>query len=228
VKKFLFVTFLVSSILALLFFIAYQNYIVKGVVNNIPFIGFIVSASIAVLTGLFALIRFMRKRSLVGGLFMTTTIATLCYFIASKLLAQPAAATIPYNTALANPYTNGVNTLSGSTTTPLFGTITLAQIGLFTLWFLFILFSIYVYVRPIRKIDKLLNQIIEGQEIKKLRVGKNEQYKTIEDKLKTLAEKQYRLELRRIAQREKNKKRSETQRELLKEIIKEKEKLSAE
>jgi len=61
----------------------------------------------------------------------------------------------------------------------------LAQVGLFAIWFAFLLFTIKAYTRPVGKINKVLQKILDGEKINRVRIGKSKQYREIE---KTLAE----------------------------------------
>jgi hypothetical protein len=59
----------------------------------------------------------------------------------------------------------------------------LAQVGLFALWFLFLLLTIYMHVRPVKRIDRYLQKIVDGECVKKIRIGKARQYRGIEEKI---------------------------------------------
>jgi len=109
-------------------------------------------------------------------LFLTTSIATAAFLGTSQLLPlliPPAAAAFTASPEAAN---DGFQLI-----------IVLAQIGLFALWFAFILFSIYFYVRPVRRIDKYLQKIVEGEHVRKVRIGKAKQYRVIEEKLEIIS-----------------------------------------
>jgi hypothetical protein len=221
--RWMFVLCIVSAFLAIFFFVAYENINKHGGATTVPLVGGIISTIIALIFGTLSFVRFLRKRSIVTGLFITTTVATLVYSITSRVIAAKAATSAtPYNTAIM-PLATGT---SNSAAPNIWGAITLAQIGLFAVWFLFILFTIYVYIRPIRKIDALLTQILDGKEIRKARVGKSVQYKDIEDKLKMLADEKYKREIQRANRLSKSRERSAKQRELMQELLAEKEKLS--
>lgn len=211
--KWSFVLFVVAAFLAVFFFAALEN-VPAGGNRTVPLVGGIICVAIALIFGILSFVRFLRKRSIVAGLFLTTTVSTLIYSIASRWAAESAA--VPYAGA-ATPYAGTMNTALP---------ITLAQVGLFAIWFLFILFTIYIYIRPIRRIDALLTQIIEGKEIKKLRVGKLVQYKIIEDKLRKLADEKHKRETQRKARLEKARAKGTTQKKLMQELLAEKEKLS--
>jgi hypothetical protein len=224
ISKWSFVLCIVPAFLAIFFFVALEKVASQGGTTTVPLVGGIICTIVALLFGTMSFIRFLRNRSIVTGLFITTTVATLAYSISSRM------ASVRVNPA-ATPYTASVMPMATTTATAatngnFFGQITLAQVGLFALWFLFILFTIYIYIRPIRKIDYLLTQILEGREVRKLRVGKSVQYKTIESKLKMLADEKYRREVQRANRLQKTRERARRERELVRELLAEKEKLS--
>jgi uncharacterized membrane protein YhdT len=217
--KWAFVLCVVPAFLAIFFFVALENIRGRGGAATVPLWGGIICTVLAVLFGTIAFIRFLRSRSIVTGLFITTTTATLVYSIASRAVRFRTAAVSPTApVTLANTSAAAGNTF--------FSSITLAQVGLFAVWFLFILFTIYVYIRPIRRIDSLLTQILDGQEIRKPRVGKSVQYKKIENKLKILADEKHRRDVARANRLSKARQRTARQRALMQELLTEKEKLS--
>ena len=175
-------------------------------------------AGIALLSFLVGLTRFLRNRSITSGLLIATTVATAVYFVGNRFvgLAVPRAmATLSIASA------DGVAANTNSWFTPLF----FAQIGLFALWFLTILFIIYVYVRPIKRIDYLLSQIIDAKQIKKMKLGKGRQYAAIAAKLQILANEQHARELKRQARQIQARNRAAVKKDLVNKIIKEKDKL---
>ena len=174
-------------------------------------------ACLALLFFLITLTRFLRNRSITSGLLITTTAATIIYFIANRFIESA----VPR--AMGNLTVAGVTTTSNTNGwfTPLF----FAQIGLFALWFLLILFIIYVYVRPIKRIDQLLGQIIDAKEIKKLKLGKSRQYEAIAAKLQILADEQHAVALKRKARRMQAQNRSKLKKDIVDKFIKEKEKI---
>lgn len=174
-------------------------------------------AVIALLSFMLALTRFLRNRSIASGLLITMTAATVLYFVGNRFISTA----IPR--AMASLSIAGVNTASNSNTlfTPLF----FAQVGLFALWFLTILFIIYVYVRPIKRIDQLLGQIIDAKQIKKMKLGKGRQYQAIAAKLQILANEQYAVALKRQARQIQAHNRASAKKNIVNKIIKEKNKL---
>lgn len=174
-------------------------------------------ACLALLFFLITLTRFLRNRSITSGLLITTTAATTIYFIANRFIESA----VPR--AMGNLTVAGVTTTSNTNGwfTPLF----FAQIGLFALWFLLILFIIYVYVRPIKRIDYLLGQIIDAKEIKKMKLGKGRQYQSIAAKLQILADEQQAAALKRRARQIQARNRLSSKKAIARKIIKEKEKI---
>lgn len=174
-------------------------------------------ACLALLFFLITLTRFLRNRSITSGLLITTTAATIIYFIANRFIESA----VPR--AMGNLTVAGVTTTSNTNGwfTPLF----FAQIGLFALWFLLILFIIYVYVRPIKRIDYLLGQIIDAKEIKKMKLGKGRQYQSIAAKLQILADEQQAVALKRRARQIQARNRLSSKKAIARKIIKEKEKI---
>jgi len=175
------------------------------------------AAVISLFSFLMMLTRFLRNRSIASGLLITMTAATALYFVGNRFMSTA----LPR--AMANLSIAGVNTVNNSNTwfTPLF----FAQIGLFALWFLTILFIIYVYVRPIKRIDQLLGQIIDAKQIKKMKLGKGRQYQAIAAKLQILANEQYAQSLKRQARQIQAHNRASAKKNVVNKIIKEKAKL---
>lgn len=175
-------------------------------------------AGLALLSFLIALTRFLRNRSITSGLLITTTAATVIYFVGNHFIES----VIPRSMApLAVAGVDNVATNNNSWFTPLF----FAQIGLFALWFLLILFIIYVYVRPIKQIDRLLGQIIDAKEIKKMKLGKGRQYQAIAAKLQILADEQHAVALKRQARQIQARNRASVKKNLVHKIIQEKDKI---
>lgn len=173
---------------------------------------------LSLLCFLITLTRFLRNRSIASGLLITTTAATALYFVGNRFVG------IALPRAVASLSVAGVDATAADANgwfTPLF----FAQIGLFALWFLTILFIIYVYVRPIKRIDYLLSQIIDAKQIKKMKLGKGRQYQAIAAKLQILANEQYAHELKRQARQIQARNRASAQKTVVKKIIAEKEKL---
>lgn len=177
------------------------------------------AAVLALIFLLVGLTRFLRNRSIVSGLFISTAAVTMIYFLGTRLV----------DTAVPWVYA-GVSTAAMETagTNPgVFTPVVLTQIGLFVLWFLLLLFIIYVYVRPIKKIDYLLSQIIAAKEIKKLRLGQSAQYQKIADKLQILAAEKHLQEVKRQSRLAKAKARALEKKDLVTKLLKEKEKIPA-
>lgn len=174
-------------------------------------------AVITLFSFLIALTRFLRNRSITSGLLITLTSATIIYFVGNRFVDTA----IPR--AMANLSVAGVSGIETTNTwfTPLF----FAQIGLFALWFLTILFVIYVYVRPIKRIDQLLGQIIDAKQIKKMKLGKGRQYQAIAAKLQILANEKYAVALKRQARQIQAQNRASMKKNVVNQIIKEQSKL---
>lgn len=205
------IIFVVTLIVAVLCFSFGRNY-------NPYFLWIGLGAAIlSLLTFLVALTRFLRNRSIASGLLITMTSATALYFVGNRFIGT----LLPR--AMSNLSIAGVNTVNNSNTffTPLF----FAQIGLFALWFLMILFIINVYVRPIKRIDQLLGQIIDAKQIKKMKLGKGRQYQAIAAKLQILANEQYAQSLKRQARQIQAHNRASAKKKVVDKILKEKAKL---
>ena len=167
--------FIALMILALFMF--YLNRGKKPDTMNI-IIG-IVAVCMSIFFGLVVFVRFIRSRTITGGLFLTTYISTGVFLGASQLIpiiVPPTAAAFTSAPDLTN---NGFQLL-----------IALAQIGLFSIWFAFLLFTIHLYVKPVKRIDKYLTKIAEGDKIKKIRIGHAKQYKSIEEKIMQIVSEQ--------------------------------------
>ncbi len=176
-------------------------------------------AGLALLFFLITLTRFLRNRSITSGLLITTTAATAIYFVANRFI-QTAVPRVAGNLTVA-----GVATTTATETNGWFTPLFFAQIGLFALWFLIILFIIYVYVRPIKRIDQLLGQIIDAKEIKKLKLGKSRQYEAIAAKLQVLANEQHAAALKKRARQIQARNRTTLKKDIVDKIIKEKDKM---
>lgn len=173
-------------------------------------------AGLALLFFMVTLTRFLRNRSITSGLLISTTTATALYFLTNRFISSA----VPR--AVGNLTVAGVET---TTTSGWFTPLFFAQIGLFAIWFLLLLFIIYVYVRPIKRIDQLLGQIIDAKEIKKLKLGKSRQYEAIAAKLQILADEQHAVALKRKARRMQAQNRSKLKKDIVDKFIKEKEKI---
>ncbi len=207
-----FILFVITLIAAVLCFSFGQNY------NPYFLWGGLAAAVISLLSFMVALTRFLRNRSIASGLLITLTAATALYFVGNRFINTA----IPRAMASLNAAGVNTNTINNNTIfTPLF----FAQIGLFALWFLIILFIISVYVRPIKRIDALLGQIIDAKQIKKMKLGKGKQYQAIAAKLQILANEQYAQSLKRQARQIQSHNRASAKAKVVDKIIKEKSKL---
>ncbi len=206
-----FILFIITLIAAVLCFSFGRNYNPYFLWAGLAF------AVISLLSFMVTLTRFLRNRSIASGLLITMTAATTLYFVANRFINSA----IPR--AMSNLNAAGVAPTINNNTffTPIF----FAQIGLFTLWFLVILFIISVYVRPIKRIDQLLGQIIDAKQIKKMKLGKGKQYQAIAAKLQILANEQYAQNLKRQARQIQAHNRTSKKQQVYNKIIKEKAKL---
>jgi len=143
---------------------------------NTSFLAAIISIGLSIMFGLFCFVRFIRNRSVVGGLFLSVAISTAIFMGTSQaieIIIPPTAAAFANNADVTNA---GFKAIIG-----------LAQVGLFSLWFMFLLLTIYTQVSPVKKIDKTLAKIIDGDDVKRVRIGKSKQYRCISEKLETLS-----------------------------------------
>ncbi len=174
--------------------------------------------ALSLLFFLITLTRFLRNRSIASGLLITMTTATALYFVGNRFISTMIPqATANLTVAGVDAYANNIN----GWFTPLF----FAQIGLFALWFLTILFIIYVYVRPIKRIDNLLGQIIDAKQIKKMKLGKGRQYQAIAQKLQILADEKYAIALKRRARQIQARNRASVKKNVINKIIQEQDKI---
>ena len=181
VGKIYFGIFVFATILTIFLFWAVRNDEgdVASVNKATTLIAAIISLCLAIFFGCLGFIRFLRGRSIAGGIFLTTALSTATFLGASRLVA----AFMPTGGAVAAFASND----PAATGAGFSIVVLLAQLGLFAVWFAFLLFAIKVQVSPIKKVDKYLSQIIAGEEIKhRIRIGKSKQYKELELKLRTL------------------------------------------
>jgi len=171
--KVFFWLFVLLAILALFLFWGGQKTGVKGPI----LIAAIMSVALSIFFALLVFVRFLRARSITGGLFLTTCISTGVFLGTSQLIPIIVPPTAAAFTAAPDAVNGGFQFL-----------IVLAQIGLYAMWFGFLLFTIYLYVKPVKRIDKYLTKIVEGDRVKRVRVGHARQYKSIEEKLKAIAD----------------------------------------
>jgi hypothetical protein len=135
-----------------------------------------VGICMSVFFGLIVFVRYIRSRSITSGLFLTTCISSGVFLGVSQILpivVPPTAAAFASQPDLTG---NGLQLL-----------VVLAQIGLFAVWFAFLLFTIYLYVKPVKRIDKYLKKIQDGEQIKRVKIGHAKQYKVIEERIRTIA-----------------------------------------
>ena len=144
----------------------------------------IVSLCLSIFFGLICFIRYLRSRTVNGSLFLTTALSMAVFLGASRFIG----ALIP-EVAIAER----VAAEGGGGGGPGM-VILLAQVGLFTLWFAFLMLTIYIHVSPIRKVNRALEQILDGKEIKRLKIGKSRQYREIALNLKKLSREMKKLE----------------------------------
>jgi len=133
----------------------------------------VASACFSVFFALVCFVRFIRSRSITGGLFLTTCISTGVFLGVSQFLPIIVPPTAAAFTMAPDATNNGLQLI-----------VVLAQIGLFAVWFAFLLFTIFLYVQPVKRIDKYLLKIIEGEEFRRVKIGNARQYKEIEEKIK--------------------------------------------
>jgi len=138
----------------------------------------IAAICLGIFFGCLGFIKYIRNKTVAGGLFLTTALSTAAFLGASQvvgLILAPASLAASEGGADGNM---GINLV-----------VILAQVGLFGLWFAFLLFSIRVALNPLRKINSSLDNIIEGHEVHRLRLGKSRQYREIEEKLISISRK---------------------------------------
>ena len=140
--------------------------------NPALYIAALIALCLGVFLGLIVFIRFIRSRSVTGGLFLTTCISTGVFLGISQIIPVIVPPTAAAFSAAPDVTNNGFQLL-----------ITLSQIGLFAIWFGFLLFTIFLYVSPVKRIDKYLDKIVLGEKVRHVRIGKARQYKAIEQKI---------------------------------------------
>lgn len=194
--KLFFWLFVSFAVLAIFMFWSMKNKGIKAqgmpLGLSIPFWIGTVATMFSIFFAMICFVRFIRSRSIVGGLFLTTTFSTAVFLGTSQMLPVLVPTTAAAFTDSVEATNNGYQLIVG-----------FAQIGLFAVWFLFLLMTIYMHVRPVKRIDRYLQQILDGERVRKVRIGKAKQYRGIEEKIKLLSdENNERLErLRRQRQR---------------------------
>ena len=142
--------------------------------------GAVITLCLALFFGLMAFIKFLRNRTVAGGLFLTTALSTGIFLGVSQFIGFliPPAATMAFAYESGGAGAGGMDLM-----------ILLAQIGLFAIWFTFLMFTIKVYVSPVKRVNNYLGKIVDGEKIRRIKVGKSKQYKEIEEKLRELNKK---------------------------------------
>jgi len=148
----------------------------RGKGMNINILAGIIAMLLALFFAMVCFIRFIRSRSIAGGLFLTTCISTGVFLGASQLIPVIVPPTAGAFSSVPDAGDNSLQLI-----------VILAQVGLFAIWFMFLLFTIYLHVRPVKRIDRYLQNIVDGEHVKKFRVGKAKQYRGIEEKLTHIA-----------------------------------------
>jgi len=148
----------------------------KGI--NASYLAAIIAIGLAIMFGMFCFVRFLRNRSIAGGLFLTVAISTAVFMGTSQMIEAilPPTAAAFASGGNADAAGNGYAAI-----------VSLAQVGLFTVWFLFLLLAIYTQVSPVKKIDRALSKIIDGEGVRHVRIGKSRQYRCISEKLELLS-----------------------------------------
>ena len=136
----------------------------------------IISLCLTIFFGLLCFIRFLRARSIAGGLFLTTAMSTAAFLGTSQFIGVLIPPTAAAFTAEPGAVAAGIDVI-----------IILAQIGLFAVWFGFLLFTIHIHVSPIRRVNHYLEQILEGEQVKRIRLGRSRQYREIAQNLRELS-----------------------------------------
>ena len=138
----------------------------------------IIALCLAIFFGLLGFIRFLRSRSVSGGLFITTALSTAVFLGASRLVGM-----------LLAPVALARNIEGGGNVGPEGIIVILAQVGLFAIWFAFLMFTIHVQVSPIKRVNHYLERILEGQEVRRPRIGKSRQFRELQNNLKEVSRK---------------------------------------
>ncbi|MCL2755433.1 MAG: hypothetical protein FWE45_00045 [Firmicutes bacterium] len=175
--KIYFGLFIFSIVLCVFLFWAVRNAAAEEF-EGTTLIAAIIALCLAIFFGLMSFVRYLRSRTVAGGIFLTTALSTGVFLGASRfigVLIPPAAFAMA-----AEP---GAETAGGFSLMVIF-----AQIGLFAAWFAFLMFTIHAQVSPIKKVDRCIEKILAGDEIKRVRIGKSKQYKELEQKLVRLSQ----------------------------------------
>lgn len=183
-SKFFFGMFIFLTILTVFLFWAVDN-IAEGEMRPYTIIAAVISLMLAIFFGLMSFVRFLRSRSIAGGLFLTTALSTGVFLGASRFIGVLIP---PMALGMAAAEEPGVAAGGFSVM------ILMAQIGLFALWFAFLMFTIHAQVSPVKKVDKCIGKILAGDEIKRIRIGKSKQYKELEKKIVALSQQMKKVE----------------------------------
>lgn len=131
-------------------------------------------------------LRFIRSRTLLGGIITSAVITSGLFFVSMKLLNA-----VPYTGGAA-----GVGGAAGAANGQVGAyaarysfnlganfTINLAHIGLFAIFLLLLAVLIYFQTRPVARIQKALENIVDGRSCQTFKIGKSKQFKKIEQEL---------------------------------------------
>ena len=188
VSKFYFWMFIIFTTLAVFMFWSVRR-IADGeadVTNTTTLVAGIMSSLFGIFFGLLCFRRFLRKKSIAGGLFLTMSVSTACFLLTSLMLR-----TILPPAVMAFG-TDPEAAVMGERVVLMF-----AQIGLFALWFGLLLYTIYIYVKPVRRIERYLHRINSGERIKTVRIGKAQQYRSIEEQLRRISDQVHQFQSRK-------------------------------
>jgi len=132
--------------------------------------------SLGLIFALTVFIRFMRARSLLTSLILTTVFTAAAFYFAAKFVTW-------------GPFT-GARTAATTGTTSAYTfsigssiTVNLAQIGLFAIWLVIVALIMFFQIRPVKKIQVALETISSGVSCKKFKIGKSKQFRKIEEEL---------------------------------------------
>lgn len=172
--------FIVTAVMAAFLFWSARN---EAFINadaplgiNTSLLSALFATALSIMFAMFCFVRFLRRRSIAGGLFLTTSISTAIFLGTSQAVAVVIPTTATALSAAPEAADAGISTI-----------IMLAQIGIFALWFLFLLLTIYIQVSPVKRIDKALQKIVDGDPLNRVHIGRSMQYRKIESKLRTIS-----------------------------------------
>jgi len=139
--------------------------------------GAIIACALTIFFGVMCFIRFLRSRTVAGGLFLTTAVSTAVFLGTSRFLGMIIGPIMAFG-GEPEAGAGGMGFV-----------IMLAQIGLFALWFAFLMITIKIQVSPIRKVNSYLDKLMDDEKLRRVRIGKSKQYRELEQKLKELSRK---------------------------------------